>query len=226
MIDYRAMLREEAEPEYAEFSSKLIPGKDGIMGVRIPKIRAIAKMIVKDDWESFLEDEPECFEEESLHAIVIASAPMDIERRIGLIDGFLGIIDNWSVCDTFCASLKIKKAERDVAYDYLASLMDTGKEFHMRVSLISRMDHFLDLDHVDDILSDIETYRNDGYYYKMGAAWAMSFCYVKFPEPSMRTLVAGKMDDWVFSKSIQKICESYRVSEGDKQKLKALKRNR
>ena len=51
MIDYRRILKDEAEPKYAEFSSKLIPGKEGIMGVRVPKIRALAKRIIKDDWE-------------------------------------------------------------------------------------------------------------------------------------------------------------------------------
>ncbi|MBR6910803.1 MAG: DNA alkylation repair protein [Candidatus Methanomethylophilaceae archaeon] len=226
MIDYRRILKDETEPKYAEFSSKLIPGKEGIMGVRVPKIRALAKRIIKDDWESFLRDEPESFEEEMLRGFVIATAPMDAERRIVYTEGFLDIIDNWSTCDSFCSAWKFQTKDSGRVYGYFAGLMDSGDEYRMRVSLIFRMSHFIDEEHVDDLLEDIASYRHDGYYYKMGAAWAFSFCYIKFPERSMAVLESGRMDDWVFRKSIQKICESYRVSEDDKQTLRSLRKER
>ena len=223
LIDYRRELREAAEPEYARFSSKLIPGKEGIMGVRVPKLRDMAKRITKDDWEAFLDEEPECFEEEFLKGLVIATAPMDAERRIGYTEGFLDTIDNWSTCDSFCSSWKFKKKEAEAVHDYFRSLMDSGEEYRMRVSIVMRMFHFIDEEHVDGILEDIRDHRNDGYYYKMGAAWAASFCYIAFPERTEEMLESGKMDDWVFRKSIQKICESYRVPEEDKARLKELR---
>ena len=224
MIDYRRMLSEAAEPEYARFSSKLIPGKEGIIGVRIPTIKRIAKSIVKDDWEGFLEDVPSNFEEEMLRGLVIATAPMDAERRISLTEGFLDAIDNWSTCDSFCSAWKFKKGDSDRVYAYFKSLMDSGEEYRMRVSVIMRMNHFLDEGHVEDILEDIAVYRNEGYYYKMGAAWAVSFCYIKFSETTYAYLESGRMDDWVFSKSIQKIRESYRVCQHDKDMLQELKK--
>lgn len=224
MIDYRRTIDDLAEEEYAKFTSKLIPGKEGIKGVRVPTLRRIAKEIVDDDWEAFLEEEPECFEEEFLRGIVIATAPMDTDDRIDRSEGFLDTIDNWSVCDSFCSSWKFRKKDGGRVYDYFASLMDSGKEYRMRVSLIARMDHFLDEQHVDDILDDIAEYRNDGYYYRMGAAWAASFCYISFPKRTYDVLASGRMDPWVFSKSIQKICESYRVPDDDKAALRELKK--
>ena len=226
MIDYRSLIDEYAEPDYARFSSKLIPGKEGIKGVRIPRLREIAKLIMKDDWESFLENVPACFEEEILKGFVIATAPMDAERRIQYTEGFLDTIDNWSVCDTLCQSWKVSAKDAEKAHDYFASLMDSGSEYRMRVSLIMRMSHFLDDKHVDRLLADIEGYRHEGYYYRMGAAWAASFCYIKFPERTRAVKKKGKMDDWVFGKSIQKICESYRVSDEDKGSLRELKKSR
>lgn len=223
MIDYRQILRDEAEEDYARFSSKLNPGKEGIIGVRVPKVRALAKTIIKDDWETYLEDDPECYEEELLKGLVIATAPMDTELRISYTDGFLDLIDNWATCDTFCSSWKVPKKDRSRIYAYFKSLIDSGEEFRMRVSVVSRMFHFIDEEHVDDLLSDIESYRNEGYYYKMGAAWAVSFCYIDFPYRTMEVLRSGRMDDWVFKKSIQKICESYRVPEEDKKILKSMR---
>ncbi len=224
MIDYRRMIEEASEPDYAAFSSKLIPGKDGIKGVRVPELRRIASLIAKDDWEAFLEETPDCFEEEFLKGIVIAKAPMGTSRRIELTDAFLPIIDNWSTCDSFCQSWKVPRKDSGEVYDYFASLIDSGSEYSMRVSLVMRMDHFLDAEHVDDILDDIAEYRNDGYYYKMGAAWAASFCYIKFPERTYEVLSSGRMDPWVFGKTIQKIRESYRVPNEDKERLRLLKK--
>jgi len=223
MIDYRRAIIESAEPEYAAFSSKLIPGKEGIIGVRIPVLKKLAKKLIEDDWEAFLEEEPSNFEEEMLKGLVIATAPMDAARRISYTGGFLGTIDNWSVCDSFCAAWKFRRDEADAVYDYFASLMDSGEEFSMRVSVVMRMDHFLDDDHVRDILDDIVRYRNDGYYYRMGAAWAVSFCYIGYPELTYGYLESGRFERWVFDKSIQKIRESLRVPEEDKERLKELR---
>ena len=223
MIDYRRILEEESEPDFAAFTRKLNPGKEGIIGVRIPKIRALAKEIIKDDWRVYLEDEPGNFEEEMLRGLVIATAPMDFTERIALTDGFLRYVDNWATCDTFCTSWKFRKKESDQVYGYFASLMDTGEEFAMRVSLVSRMDHFLDEGHIDDIIDDLITYRNEGFYYKMGAAWVASFCYIKFPERTERILGTGDLEPWVNNKAIQKICESYRVSDEAKARVRSLK---
>ncbi len=226
LIDYRAILQESAEPEYARFSSKLIPGKEGIIGVRIPRIRSLSKQIIKDDWRSFLEEEPQNFEEEMLRGLVIATAPMDTEERISRTEQFLDLIDNWSTCDSFCSAWKVKRSDSSRTYDYFSSLMDSGSEYRMRVSVVFRMDHFLDEEHVEDILKDVIRYRNEGYYYKMGAAWAVSFCFIKFPDVTIRYLEEPNLDDWICNKSIQKICESFRVSDEDKDSVKALKRRR
>ena len=226
MIDYRGILEAEAEPEYARFTSKLIPGKEGILGVRAPKIRKLAGSIVRDDWKAFLCEEPESFEEENLHGLVIATAPMDIDDRIAYTERFLDVIDNWATCDTFCSAWRFAAEDSEKVYSYFAGLMGSGEEYRMRVSLVLRMDNFIDEDHVDDLLDDIATYRHDGYYYRMGAAWALSFCYIRFPQRTMAVLESGRMDDWVFRKSIQKICESYRVSDGEKEYLRSMRENR
>ena len=51
MIPFRQMLVEASEPRLAEFNSKLVPGKENILGVRMPAIRRIASQIIKDGWE-------------------------------------------------------------------------------------------------------------------------------------------------------------------------------
>ena len=110
-VDFRGMLRDAAEPELAAFNSKLTPGKEGIIGVRVPVIRDIARKVVRDGWEQILDGEPESFEEEMLRGVVIATAPVTVAEKISLTEGFLDYVDNWATCDIFCNSWKFGKGD-------------------------------------------------------------------------------------------------------------------
>ena len=224
MIDYRPMLEAASERKYADFSGSLMPGKEKVLGVRIPELRRIAKLIVKDDWRSFLQESPVSFEEEVLKGLVIATAKMDVEERISLTEDFLHYIDNWATCDIFCSSWRYSKKEAERAWEYFSGLIDTDEEFKMRVSVVMRMSHFIDDDHVDILLEDIATHDNPGYYYRMGAAWAVSMIFVKYPERTRALLESNRLEAWTHNKSIQKIRESLRVPAEVKEELKGLKR--
>lgn len=224
MIDYRGMLEEAAEPELAEFSSKLTPGKDNIIGVRVPTIRAIARKVVRDDWTQVLDSEPRSFEEEMLRGVVVATAPIGVDERIALTEGFLRYVDNWATCDIFCNSWRIGKGEEGRAWDYLSGLIESDEEYRMRVSVVARMSLFKEEDRMASLLEDIATHDNPGYYYRMGAAWAVSVIYVHFPEMVEELLRSGRMEVWTHNKSIQKIRESRRVSREKKEELNALRR--
>ena len=50
----REQLIHLAEPDYKAFNEKLLPGVTNILGVRLPKLREIAKRIAKNDAQSYL----------------------------------------------------------------------------------------------------------------------------------------------------------------------------
>ena len=222
-VDFRGMLRDASEPRLAEFNSKLTPGKDCIIGVRVPVIRDIARRVVGDDWRQILDGEPESFEEEMLRGVVIATAPVTADERIRLTEDFLHYVDNWATCDIFCNSWKFKKGESEKVWHYFSSLIDSGEEYRMRVSLIARMSLFKDRDRMLLLAEDIESHDHPGYYYRMGAAWAASMIYVGFPDIGMSMLESGRMEAWTHNKTIQKAVESYRITPEQKAYLKTLK---
>ena len=54
-IDVQKMMFESRDEAYAAFSSKLIPGRDDLLGVRMPILRKLAKMIIdEDEWNEYL----------------------------------------------------------------------------------------------------------------------------------------------------------------------------
>lgn len=70
--------------------------------------------------------------------------------------------------------------------------------------IVSLMSHFLDKEHIDEILTICGKIDHDGYYVKMGNAWALSVCYVKFPEKTRAFLEKDTLDDFTHNKAIQK----------------------
>ena len=62
----REELEKKADEEYRELHSKLLPGTENILGVRIPELRKIAKWMVKDDWRFYLNEAPDKYYEEDM----------------------------------------------------------------------------------------------------------------------------------------------------------------
>lgn len=75
--EIRTQLEQEAEPDYRAFQSRLAPGVTDILGVRLPRLRQIAKQIAKKDAEEYLIQLQEaaagelCYEEKMLFGLVI-----------------------------------------------------------------------------------------------------------------------------------------------------------
>ena len=62
----KSEFKKYTEPEYKKFSSSLIPNIDNILGIRLPNLRKIAKIIAKNDWQTFLNDYEENFMEDNM----------------------------------------------------------------------------------------------------------------------------------------------------------------
>ena len=58
----------------------------------------------------------------------------------------------------------------------------------------------------------------------MANAWLISICFIKYPDKTMKYLLNNNLDKFTFNKSIDKICDSYRVDKNIKHYLKSIKR--
>ena len=104
------------------------------------------------------------------------------------------------------------------------SLLDSKHEYEIRFALVSMLNHFVTEEYIDRLLDRLNHINSDAYYVQMAAAWAVSVCYIKFPEKTTLFLQTDTMDTFTHNKSIQKIRESYRVSKEEKDKLLKWKR--
>lgn len=214
-----------AESDYQQFSARLLPGIDHIMGVRVPILRKIAQRIEKSDWRSYLETADNQYVEEiMLQGMVIGCAKCDVEERLARIAVFLPKINCWSVCDIFCNGLKFTKTNKREVWDFLQPYISTKEEYQQRFVAVMLLEFFIDLEYIDRSLAALERLKHEGYYVKMAVAWAISIYYIKFPELVMAYLKENTLDDFTYNKALQKITESLRINAETKKMLRRMKR--
>lgn len=218
-------LKSLASAHQAKFSSSLTPNCKPMLGVRLPELRKIAKEIAKENYREFLEECPDTwFEYETLQAYVLGYAKDDIEVILSYADRFLPKIKDWSVNDSFCQNFTIARKYPERVFDWLMGYAKKEEEFPQRVVAVLLMSHFLVPEYIDRVLAVMDTLQYDGYYTKMGVAWCVATAYAKFPNETHAYLANNKLRDWTYNKTIQKMCESYRVKDEDKAYWKARKR--
>ena len=157
-----------------------------------------------------------------LRGLVIAYARMDVDERLDEYRKFIPLIDNWSVCDSFCNTWKPKKNEREKVWDFIVPYLRTDDEFQMRFSAVMMLALFITDDHIDDVISLLNSADNDGYYFRMAKAWTLSVCFVKYPDITMPYLEKGTLDEETLRMTVRKIIDSYRVSDEMKTKVRGL----
>lgn len=217
-----------AETDYKKFQNALIPGEDRLLGVRLPKLRELAKEISKGDWRGYLDhtlsDCDEYFEETMLQGMVIGYAKADLQEILKYTEQFAPKIRNWAICDSFCTGLKIAKKYPERVWEFLLPYLKSDQEFKIRFAVIMMMSHFINDSYIDEILIKLDQVSHNGYYVKMGVAWAISVCFVKYPEKTLTYLNGNHLDLFTYNKSLQKIIESNRVDKETKDFIRKLKR--
>lgn len=221
----RKQIFELVDEQYQKFSSALLPNIDNILGVRLPDLRKLAKAIAKDDWRRFIETaDSQFFEEVMLQGIVLGYVDADIEEILHYITDFVPKIDNWSVCDSFCISLKFTKDNMNRVWDFIQHFLSSKEEYEVRFAVVMLLDFYINQEYIDRVLKLLDTVKHHGYYVKMAVAWAVSICYVKLPEPTMKYLKNNSLDDFTYNKSLQKIAESLQVDKDTKAIIRSIKR--
>ena len=108
----------------------------------------------------------------------------------------------------------------EVALKYAAEYVKSEEPFVRRwgyVLFISRLGR----EHAEQLLPLM---KNDGHYYvQMGEAWLIAELAVTEPETVHKWMATCGIDYKICGKAIQKICDSYRISQDWKEKFKELR---
>ncbi len=250
--DIRTQLENMAEVDYQTFSAALVPGVENMLGIRLPKLRALAKQIVKSDWKNALLEEDVYFEERMLRGMVLSYGSKDTEEMFPLIKEFIPLVNNWSVCDSVFMGMDIFQQDRERTFAFIEPYLCSHKEFEVRVALIIMMQHLLKCDdkgrkiarlrkveekdllnasevkglYVDRVLREVDRVDTKAYYASMAASWLIAEAFCCFPSCTYKYLQNNSLDDRTYNKGIQKITESRIPTDEVKNLLRDMKRRR
>lgn len=218
-------LFELSDQKYKEFHSGLCPGTDNIIGVRVPVLRNYAKELGKKyNIEELLQEiDNQYYEEIMLQGMLIGLEKQDFNTLQKQIKQFVPKIDNWAICDVFCAGLKQTKKHKKEMWNFLQKYLKSNKEFEIRFSIVMILDYYIEEEYLKKIFAIFDDTTSDAYYVQMAVAWAISICLIRFYNETIKYLRIAKLDKFTYNKALQKAIESYRITKEQKEELKNMK---
>ncbi|MFR2410909.1 MAG: DNA alkylation repair protein [[Clostridium] symbiosum] len=225
LTDVRKELELLADEPYRVFHSRLLPGTENILGVRVPCLWKLARRLVKEEGSGYLgRAGDDTYEEIMLQGMVIGLLKEDTGQMLKRLPAFMAKAENWAHCDIVCSGLKKVKDDRESVLAFLKPYISSEREFEARFAIVLLLDYYIDEDYIDTTLELLQQVVHPGYYVKMAVAWALSVCYVQFPEKTLACMREGPFDDFTYNKALQKITESFRVDKEEKAFIRSLKR--
>lgn len=241
----------EQDLKYRDFHASLLPNidKKTIIGVRVPTMRKIAKEFatagsaaaksMPADVARFLDKLPhKYFEENQVHLLVVERIK-DADECLRRIEQFLPYIDNWAVCDGKSPKALLRDPAR--FYAKVCEWLDSPEPYTVRFGVNMLMNFFLDerfdkkhLEMVaaidENLFDDSDTgaaggkvRATDRYYVQMVIAWYFATALAKQWNATFLYIKNRRLSPWIHAKTIQKACESYRITDEQKKILRALK---
>lgn len=215
-------LRALADEKYREFHSGLIPtvDKNSIIGVRIPEIRKLAKSLSEDDRREFIGILPHRYYDENvLHAAIIS----DI-RGFGEVleqtERFLPYVDNWAVCDLL--NPKAFPKNRETVLPRIYEWLGSERTYTVRFGIVTLMRNYLDGDFKEEYPERVAMIRSEEFYINMAIAWYFATALAKQWDSAVKYVEERRLPDWTHRKTIQKACESFRITDEQKSYLRSL----
>ena len=240
VAELKKMLFKNQDLKYRDFHASLLPNidKKSIIGVRVPTMRKIAKEFASSatpvELGKFLDKLPhKYFEENQVHLFAVERIK-DFDECVHRIEQFLPYIDNWAVCDGKSPKALLKDEVR--FYAKICEWLKSTKPYTVRFGVNMLMAFFLDdrfdksqlklVAAIDENLFDDAGRAEcptDRYYVQMVIAWYMATALAKQWDATFPYIKGRKLSPWIHNKTIQKACESYRITDAQKKILRGLK---
>ena len=223
----------EQDLKYRDFHTALLPGidKKTFIGVRVPTLRKLAQEFLKNaspaEVEKFLQSLPHrYFEENQIHLFLVEKI-RDFETCLRQVESFLPYIDNWAVCDGKSPKALLKDSARFEAK--VLEWLKSEKAYTVRFGVNMLMAFFLD-ERFDKkylkCVAAVDENRFEGadrYYVQMVVAWYFATALAKQWDVALPYIQTKKLSPWIHAKTIQKACESYRITAEEKALLRTYK---
>ncbi len=182
-----------------------------------------------------------CYEETMVWGFLINLEKCSLEDRFRMLEHFVPVLDNWAVCDAFCANAKwMARTDKEFLWAFLERWFASEREFEVRFAIVASMCSllcegwtervFARLDRLDfgAVKSEYRSVKGkpacvqegcvqgaEPYYVRMGAAWLLATALAKFPEQTRAFVNSSSLPADVVKLYVRKARESFRTRKLD-----------
>lgn len=233
-----------------------------VMGLHSPEMKKMAKTLSQTGCEAQLRDgtrkicyngsdvircfeatpaESLCYEECVIWGFLINLEKCTADERLSLLKRFVPTMDNWAVCDSYCANAKwMKRADKQMLWDFLQQYFRSTQEFEVRFAIVTAMTYYLDKEWLERVFAQLEKidlnriesrYRTckgkpksaqqgtvqgaSPYYVRMGVAWLLATALAKFPHETRGFAGSSALPADIIKLYTRKARESFRTRAVD-----------
>ena len=215
--------KQKESETFLHFTQKIVSTHYKMIGIKIPHLRKIAKIIAKTNLEQFLEVAQDSTYEEVLLQGLVISYITDYSVFLTHFQRFIQKIDNWAICDSCISSMKIIGKNQSQMIKEVKKYLQDKKEYIVRVGIVILLNYYIEDTYIDEIFSLIDQIQREEYYINMAIAWLVCECYIVQKEKTIKYLKHNHLNSFTYQKAIQKMLDSYRISSQDKEKLRQMK---
>lgn len=229
-----------------------------VMGLHSPEIKAIAKQLSREGCEVVMPDgahrictngaevirafeatpsEELYYEETVIWGYLINLEKCRLEERLEMLTQYIPILDNWAVCDSYCAHAKwMTRTDKEALWRFLEHWFRSEREFEVRFAVVVAMCYFLNEEWLSRVFerlnaldfgrikSEYRTIKSkptiaqqgtvqgaEPYYVRMGVAWLLATALAKYPAQTRRFVSSSNLPADVIKLYIRKARESFRT---------------
>ena len=148
-----------------------------------------------------------CYEETVIWGFLINLEKCTLAERLAMLGRYVPVMDNWAVCDSYCANAKwMAKADKVALWMFMQPYFNSAREFEVRFAIVTAMTYFLKEEWLERVFAQLERidftritsgYRTEKgksktaqqgtvqgaapYYVRMGVAWLLATALAKSP---------------------------------------------
>lgn len=201
----------------AEFDKGLITSKYPIKGIKTSLLENFAKKLAKNNI-NIKDIQLDCHEKIVIAGMVIGYEKYDNKDKIRDLEYLIPFIDNWGSCDMIVPRLKGLENERE----FFEKLLTNNYPFAKRIGIVWLMKFCLKND-LRNVANKLKTVYDSNYYVQMALSWCYTEAFL-YDFDYMYNFITTLSQKFVIAKTLQKVCESLRVTKDQKLKIKNLRK--
>ncbi|MGN1040346.1 MAG: DNA alkylation repair protein [Candidatus Fimimonas sp.] len=227
-MEYNQLLQlffQNGNKQLEQFNSKIANSGVRMIGCTVPFVRNVAKQHLHDLDEVVALPTHDYFEVDMFKGMVVSLCKLPFESKKRYLEQFAQTLENWAVCDS--NTVKVPRNERLQYFNFFCQLCLCVEPFVCRFGVVNLLANFLDINHVDAIFSLLAKISYGNYYVDMAVAWLIATAMAKCPSQTVQFLEGeGRtvLNVFTYNKALQKMTESRRISDEQKQWARSLKK--